>query len=95
MQENLSLGVYEYSVKSLEHRLALYLYENVNKKLNPIAFRKNSLWVLMCDEKKHAMRRTEKKYGKIMEIIDVCLDCGYGIGEIFPIRKEKVIIDGV
>lgn len=94
MQEGLSLDIYKYSVESLEHRLAFYLYENVNKKLVPITFRKNCLWTLMCDKNKHVMKRTEKKYGEIMEIIDVCTDCGYGVGEIFPIRKGKVTVDG-
>jgi len=97
MQEGLHLEVYEYSVKSLQHRLSLYLYRNVNKKIRPALYRKNCLWTLMCEKNKHTIKRTEKKYGEIMMMISVCTSCGYGFGEVFPVRRvpEKVIIDGV
>ena len=97
MRENLSLEIYEDSVESLQHSLSIYLYRNVNKKLLPITYRKNCLRTKFCTKEDHVMKRMEKKYGEIMMIIDVCVLCGHGIGEVFPVRRilEKVIVNEV
>ena len=97
MWKRLSLDHYGDSLEALQHRVAFFLYDNIDKKLSHTTFRRNCSKTKLCTWNDHVMKRSEKKSGDVMMIFDICCLCGFGYAEVFPIKviSEKVILSAI
>ena len=45
-----------------------------------------------CKYRHHLLKHTEESYGQALMLFNICKDCGYGIGELFPPKQKRMVL---
>ena len=78
------MSPYQITFEKLARSLGAVLYSSVTPKF----FILKGTQPDVCVHRYHRYRYSEKKYGQTLTTTKICINCGLGIGEVFPPKRN-------